>query len=186
MNIGGDSDRLLLDERLLAYFALTRSTQHLCITRPAADDAGKLLAASPFWSRMEILFPDAARTVIQRDCEEDCIGTPRACHRTDALGRRSRRHDRSHCAVAGPVSVVRRSPCRGQYARSASRAGLAGPALLQRGGAFAGDRLPPVRFPARRTNHAHRILRRLSIPALRRTQPGTARPPPSPMSPPWT
>jgi ATP-dependent helicase/nuclease subunit B len=77
MSIGGDSERLLLDERLLAYFAVTRSTQHLCISRPAADDAGKILAASPFWSRMENLFPDAARTVIQRDCEEDCIGTPR-------------------------------------------------------------------------------------------------------------
>jgi ATP-dependent helicase/nuclease subunit B len=77
MSIGGDSERLLLDERFLAYFAVTRSTHHLCITRPTADDAGKMLAPSPYWARIEMLFPDASRTVVHRDCEEDCIGTQR-------------------------------------------------------------------------------------------------------------
>jgi ATP-dependent helicase/nuclease subunit B len=77
MNIGGDSQRLLLDERLLAYFAVTRSTQHLCITRPTADDSGKELAPSPFWARIEKLFPTASRAIFHRDCEEDCIGTAR-------------------------------------------------------------------------------------------------------------
>jgi ATP-dependent helicase/nuclease subunit B len=77
MSIGGDSERLLLDERLWAYFAVTRSTHHLCITRPTADDAGKQFAPSPYWGRIEALFPDALRTILQRDCEEDCIGTER-------------------------------------------------------------------------------------------------------------
>jgi ATP-dependent helicase/nuclease subunit B len=76
MNVGGSTERLLLDERLLAYFAITRSTQHLCITRPCADDTGKILPASPFWSQIERLFPDVTRTIVKRSCDEDCIGTP--------------------------------------------------------------------------------------------------------------
>jgi ATP-dependent helicase/nuclease subunit B len=77
MDVGGSIDRLLLDERLLAYYAVTRSTQHLCITRPAADDQGKLLPPSAYWSQVERLFPLANRTIIQRSCDEDCIATPR-------------------------------------------------------------------------------------------------------------
>ena len=75
MSVGGDTQRLLLDERLLAYFAVTRSTQYLCITRPCADDSGKELPPSPFWARIESLFPTANRTIVQKPCDEDCVGT---------------------------------------------------------------------------------------------------------------
>jgi ATP-dependent helicase/nuclease subunit B len=91
LSVGGTAERLLLDERLLAYYATTRATEHLCITRPCADDAGKLLSPSPFWFRIENLFPDATRTIVGRSCDEDCIGTPREL--TTALMRWARDPD---------------------------------------------------------------------------------------------
>jgi ATP-dependent helicase/nuclease subunit B len=76
MSLGGTAERLLLDERLWAYFAITRSTDRLCITRPCSDETGKALAPSVYWARVRELFPDVELTSINRSCEEDCIATP--------------------------------------------------------------------------------------------------------------
>ena len=76
LGVGGDSVRRLLDEQFLAYFALTRASQKLCISRPLADDSGKRLAPSPYWQRMRELFPSVEPTVVNRD-DPTTIATPR-------------------------------------------------------------------------------------------------------------
>ncbi len=77
--IDPDTQRRLLDERFLAYIALTRSTERLCLTRPLADDAGRPLAPSSFWNLLREIFPKLKPTQVSRDSERaiDCIGTPR-------------------------------------------------------------------------------------------------------------
>ncbi|HTL28696.1 MAG TPA: PD-(D/E)XK nuclease family protein [Tepidisphaeraceae bacterium] len=79
LEIDPDTERRLLDEQLLGYIALTRSSSHLCLTRALADDAARPLAPSLFWTHARRVFPDAHLTHIDRNATDriDCIGTPR-------------------------------------------------------------------------------------------------------------
>lgn len=83
--IDPDSQRALLDENLLGYLALTRASQHLCVTRPQADDGGRTLAPSAFWDRLLQIFPGIAPRSVPRDTSDrldvaarlELVGTPR-------------------------------------------------------------------------------------------------------------
>ncbi len=52
--------RRLLDERMLAYIAVTRASETLWISYPKADEAGRPLAPSPFWQALLDALPDVA------------------------------------------------------------------------------------------------------------------------------
>jgi ATP-dependent helicase/nuclease subunit B len=69
----------LLDERLLGYVALTRGSQRLFVSRPLADEAGKPTEPSPFWRRIEAMFPGVKRTRVPAsyDASPSAIATPR-------------------------------------------------------------------------------------------------------------
>ena len=76
LHVGGDRARRLLDEQFLAYFALTRANQALCITRPTGDETGKRLPPSSLWLRMRELFPNVKPAgVLPNDISN--IATPR-------------------------------------------------------------------------------------------------------------
>jgi ATP-dependent helicase/nuclease subunit B len=48
----------LFDERLIGYFALTRASSRLFVSRPTADTEGRPAEPSPFWRRLVVLFPN--------------------------------------------------------------------------------------------------------------------------------
>ncbi|HEV8292937.1 MAG TPA: PD-(D/E)XK nuclease family protein [Tepidisphaeraceae bacterium] len=74
-----DADRQRLDEDLLAYIALTRASEHVYVSRPACDEAKRASAPSPYWIRLQEVFPKLEVRVLPRNEEADAaaIGTPR-------------------------------------------------------------------------------------------------------------
>lgn len=79
LEIHADTQRKLLDENLLGYFAFTRASERLIVTRSISDDAGRPLAASPFWARVQEMFPSIAIQKLERERRTavEQIGTPR-------------------------------------------------------------------------------------------------------------
>ncbi len=81
IELDDDTTRALLDERLLGYLAFTRASERLILTRPSAEDGGRPLNASPFWQRLDLLFPTLAQATTNAPCyahdKPDCIATPR-------------------------------------------------------------------------------------------------------------
>jgi len=66
--------RRMLDERMLAYIALTRASERLWISHPAADERGRPLAPSPYWDGIRAILP----TVVIEDIDGhglDAIGS---------------------------------------------------------------------------------------------------------------
>jgi len=49
--------RRMLDERMLAYIALTRASERLWISHPAADETGRALGPSPYWDGIRTILP---------------------------------------------------------------------------------------------------------------------------------
>jgi len=49
--------RRMLDERMLAYIALTRASERLWISHPAADENGRPLEPSPYWETVRSILP---------------------------------------------------------------------------------------------------------------------------------
>lgn len=49
--------RRMLDERMLAYIALTRASERLWISHPAADETGRALEPSPYWDSVRAILP---------------------------------------------------------------------------------------------------------------------------------
>ena len=77
VDLDPDTDRQLLDERFLAYVALTRPTERLVVSRPLADDKGRPLNASAFWAELDRLCPaDAIAHVPRSAADPATIGTP--------------------------------------------------------------------------------------------------------------
>ncbi len=74
-----DSERALLDERLLGYIAMTRASKYLCLARSIADEESRPQSPSPFWARLREQFPSLAPIQVPRESRSliDCIGTPR-------------------------------------------------------------------------------------------------------------
>lgn len=52
--------RRMLDERMLAYIALTRASERLWISHPAADENGRPLEPSPYWETVRSILPHIA------------------------------------------------------------------------------------------------------------------------------
>lgn len=79
LEIKGDGERQLLDERLLAYSAFTAPSHSLYLSRVACDTAGKAQAPSPYWSRLRALLPDAPLAKVGSSSSQDprLIATPR-------------------------------------------------------------------------------------------------------------
>jgi ATP-dependent helicase/nuclease subunit B len=78
LDVDPDSERRLLDERLLGYLAFTRASRRLVVSR--ATSAGeKTVNASSFWQRLRQMFPENLPTQERRESEagHDAIGTPR-------------------------------------------------------------------------------------------------------------
>jgi ATP-dependent helicase/nuclease subunit B len=59
IDLDPDSRRRLLDERLLGYIAMARTSERLYPCRPTIDAAGRKAAPSVFWQEVRRLFPDA-------------------------------------------------------------------------------------------------------------------------------
>jgi ATP-dependent helicase/nuclease subunit B len=72
-----ETDRRLLDEKLLGYIALTRASRRLIVTRPCADDAGRPTAPSRFWQDVGRMFHTRPCDRLTREHAADAIGTPR-------------------------------------------------------------------------------------------------------------
>ena len=79
LELENDQRRRLLDESLMAYIALTRSSERLIVTRSQTDGAGRPARPSIFWHRVEKLLPDAPLIVADGACESniDRLSTPR-------------------------------------------------------------------------------------------------------------
>ncbi|HEX5242726.1 MAG TPA: PD-(D/E)XK nuclease family protein, partial [Tepidisphaeraceae bacterium] len=71
LELENDRRRRLLDESLLGYVALTRSSERLIIARSQSDGAGRPTRPSIFWNRVEKLLPDAPLTVADSACESN-------------------------------------------------------------------------------------------------------------------
>ena len=73
------TERKRLNENLLGYIAFTRASERFHVSRAAADDGGRVLAPSPFWTRLREMFPSLTPRVLPRDERTDVslIGTPR-------------------------------------------------------------------------------------------------------------
>lgn len=60
----GDSRSALMDEQTLAYLAFTRPSEQLALSRPLADDEGRAIGPSVFWTQLTRLFHEpSVRTV---------------------------------------------------------------------------------------------------------------------------
>lgn len=79
IDLDPDTHRRLMDERFWGYIAFTRGGEHLCLTRPLADEDDRPLAPSSFWNQVRATFPALEPHVIPRDIGDriDCVGTPR-------------------------------------------------------------------------------------------------------------
>lgn len=79
LELENDQRRRLLDESLLGYIALTRSSERLIVTRSQTDGAGRPTRPSIFWNRVEKLLPGAPLRVADGACENDIdrLSTPR-------------------------------------------------------------------------------------------------------------
>lgn len=79
LELENDQRRRLLDESLLGYIALTRSSERLIVTRSQTDGAGRPTRPSVLWNRVEKLLPDAPLQVVDGACENeiDRLSTPR-------------------------------------------------------------------------------------------------------------
>lgn len=60
MHLETNTSRRLLDESLLAYLAITRADEQVCITRSLTDGDGRERAASCFWRQITAHFADEA------------------------------------------------------------------------------------------------------------------------------
>ncbi len=57
--------RRMLDERMLAYIALTRASERLWISHPAADETGRALEPSPYWDSVRAILPHVEIEVLE-------------------------------------------------------------------------------------------------------------------------
>jgi ATP-dependent helicase/nuclease subunit B len=74
-----DSRRRQLDERFLAYFAMTRASDRLVLSRTLADESGRAYDPSEFWIAARQAVPEA-RVSREEPCTgelADCLSTPR-------------------------------------------------------------------------------------------------------------
>lgn len=56
--LGRPRAQQILDERMLAYVALTRASQFLWVSYPESDERGRAILPSPYWARLRDALPD--------------------------------------------------------------------------------------------------------------------------------
>jgi ATP-dependent helicase/nuclease subunit B len=77
-DVGPDPQRRALDEYWLAYFAFTRPSELLVVTRCIADESGKALQPSLLWQQLRSFVPSAVvESVSTDDATAANISTPR-------------------------------------------------------------------------------------------------------------
>ena len=79
LEVSATTDRQLLDEQLLGYFAFTSASETLYLSRSLSDAGGKPLGPSSFWQRIVRMFPTAPPVVLPQTHRDDptFIATPR-------------------------------------------------------------------------------------------------------------
>lgn len=63
VDLGPDRQARLLDERMLAYIAVTRPSEQLWVSYPTADENGRAMHPSPFWEQIRAALGTAAPPV---------------------------------------------------------------------------------------------------------------------------
>jgi len=110
--------RQLLDERMLAYIAVTRPSQFLWVSYAETDEAGRALQPSPYLAHLRAAVPEAPVETLPRDAP-DAIGT--AGQLAAMIARRARawceRADEDASGAAAEEGV--RELARGEAARDA-------------------------------------------------------------------
>jgi len=71
MTIGRTQRQKLLDERMLAYVAVTRASEFLWISVPQSDEEGRALSPSPYWPWLRAALPEV--TVELTDSAENTM-----------------------------------------------------------------------------------------------------------------
>ena len=79
VDLDDDTERQLLDERFLAYVAVTRPTHRLVVGRPLSTATGRPLNPSAYWLELQRLCPAAVVDHVPRTsaARPETIGTPR-------------------------------------------------------------------------------------------------------------
>ena len=70
MTIGRTQRQKILDERMLAYVAVTRASEFLWISVPETDEEGRALSPSPYWPWLRAALSDVH---VERTCGDDAI-----------------------------------------------------------------------------------------------------------------
>jgi ATP-dependent helicase/nuclease subunit B len=70
------ADRRQLDERLIAYLAMTRASERVVLSRPANDPRGQAMVPSPYWIRAESLFESPAIREVAGASRPEEVSTP--------------------------------------------------------------------------------------------------------------
>ncbi len=65
LELAMNSQRRALDERSLAYIALTRASERLWVSCPRSDEKGRTLQPSPFWEELRAALPEAVEESIE-------------------------------------------------------------------------------------------------------------------------
>lgn len=65
LELAMNSQRRTLDERSLAYIALTRASERLWVGCPRSDEKGRSLRPSPFWEEIRRTLPEAVEESIE-------------------------------------------------------------------------------------------------------------------------
>jgi ATP-dependent helicase/nuclease subunit B len=56
--LGRTQAQRLLDERMLAYIAVTRPSEFLWVSYPESDEAGRRISPSPYWASLRAVLPE--------------------------------------------------------------------------------------------------------------------------------
>jgi ATP-dependent helicase/nuclease subunit B len=103
LDLPGNRRHFLGRERFLGYIAFTRARQRLVLARPMRDLEGETLNPSPFFSRVQALFPRLrTRTV------EESVGWENAEHPSELLGQALR--EEREFAGGGRLSALAHLP----------------------------------------------------------------------------
>lgn len=76
--LGQTRVRQLLDERMLAYVAVTRPSEFLWVSYPRADEKGSPVPPSPYWPAIQAALPGTAIERLQDADADEAAGDPSA------------------------------------------------------------------------------------------------------------
>ncbi|HKQ46619.1 MAG TPA: PD-(D/E)XK nuclease family protein [Phycisphaerae bacterium] len=76
--LGQTRARQLLDERMLAYVAVTRPSEFLWVSFPRADEKGSPLPPSPYWPAIRAALPDVSVEKLEESEADDGAIDPRS------------------------------------------------------------------------------------------------------------